>query len=180
MKRKRQPALGRVTLGLVGLVLGSFAVLAQDDKERPDESSSPPIEQMSEASELVVIGRVLRNESRWVGKLIVTTSEVQPLQTLKGDHPGETLKVSFYGGTVGVINQHVTHEAILQEDEVAVLFLAQPDERAAERAPGLRIVHERGALRLLDPGADESRLKDNRRLQRYLEEIAERVRKGEQ
>jgi hypothetical protein len=60
---------------------------------------------------------------------------------------------------------------------VAILFLGQPDAKAGGAVPGYQIVHEAGKVRLLEPGEPESRLENNRRLKRLVDDVASRVRK---
>jgi len=140
----------------------------------PTRPAPPRIETLAGQSELVLVGKVLRNSSRWVGKKIVTTSEVQTLETFKGTAPG-IVKVWFLGGTVGVINQDVTHEATLTTGEVAVLFLAQPK---GAQIDGLRMVDQDAKVELLTPDQPGSRLLNDVRLKRYIADIKERVAKG--
>ena len=156
----------------------ALPAFAQGLETRDRRPPVPSIEELGRASELVIVGKVLRNKAAWVGKKIVTTSEVMPLKVIKGRNIKRPVEVSFLGGTVGVINQHVTHEATLREGEVAILFLAKRDKKGAERVRGLSIVHERGKIELLRPGQDQSRLQNNKRLRRYLDDIVERVRGG--
>jgi hypothetical protein len=133
---------------------------------------------MSARSELVVLGRVVRNTAHWAGKIIVTTSEVVPYDVIKGTFAGDVIEVSYLGGTVGVINQKVTHEATLAEGELAVLFLAGA-EKGGPFAPGTkRIVEEQGKIQLLPPGFSETRFKYDRRLQQDIQHITNRIVRG--
>ena len=164
--------------GATALLLLALPLSAQTVRPEPLQGPSN-LEELARLSDVVVVGRVVRNSSRWVGKVIVTTSEVRTLETFKGQPPS-LLEVSFLGGTVGVIHQDATHEPTLTEGEVAVLFLAAPppSPQGRPQIEGLRIVAEDGKLPLLAPGEPESRLKNDRRLQRFLREVAERVTKG--
>jgi hypothetical protein len=135
-----------------------------------------PIEEWAAASDVVVAGRVLRNRSRWIGKRIVTASDVEPLRVMKGNpRPGE-IQVAFYGGTVGEIHQHVTHETTLREGEISVLFLAKPRKGILEELGAFHVAASGARIPLLAPGERESRLENNRRLRRGLEEVTRRVR----
>src|SRR5829696_1802646 len=113
----RSRPVTRWGLGALMLLLSSPPANPQEPTA-PTRPTPPRIETLAGQSELVLVGKVLRNSSRWVGKKIVTTSEVQPLEIFKGTAP-DTVKVWFLGGTVGVINQDATHEATLTAGEVA-------------------------------------------------------------
>ena len=169
--------LGRGS-GAVALLLLALPAPAQPVRPDPFQGRTD-VEELTRLSDVVVVGRVVRNTSRWVGKLIVTTSEVETLEAFKGQPPSR-LAVSFLGGTVGVIHQDATHEPTLTEGEVAVLFLASPPPSPAGRpqVEGLRIVAEDGKLPLLAPREPASRFRNDRRLQRFLRELAARIQKG--
>lgn len=133
------------------------------------------IEALTLSSDLVIVGKVLQNHSRWVDGHIITTSDIQPLQTMKGRTGGAILQASFYGGTVGNINEHVEHEAVLEEGQISVLFLKQFKRKSDSSPPALSIVSEHGNITLIQPWQRESRLTNNRRLIRQLEDISIRV-----
>lgn len=156
----------------ISLVIINFLAGCQSTPEQPPAPSS--IEALTLNSDIVIVGKVLQNRSRWLNGHIMTTSDVQPLQTLKGKTGGATLQVSFYGGTVDNINEHVEHEATLQEGQISVMFLRQFNQKSGAVAP-LSIVSEKGSIPLVQPWERESRLTNNRRLIRQLEDISLRV-----
>ena len=172
-------AIGAAALLL--LPVGLFAQTngaRQDDSRQDGQINRPTVESLGSESDLVVVGRVVSSSSRWVGKKIITTSEVQSLESLKGKAPGPTLQVATLGGTVGVIRQTATHFPTLEEGEVAILFLGQVAPEGASAPGSYRILHQAGKVRLLNPGEPDSRLENNRRLQDFLGEVKSRVRKG--
>lgn len=129
-------------------------------------------------SELIVVAEVTHNKPQWFRRSIVTVSEVTPLMVLKGDASGRPLRVMFFGGTIGVINQEFTHEATLREGEVAVLFLKRSHDEASRALQASRIVGEEGKLPLLDPGQSKTRLENNKRLIRFLDDLKAIVAQG--
>ena len=168
MYRKCRSKSRQAIFVFAALLLGGSIVSAQ----RLDR---PSIEEMARVSDLVVVVKVLKNKAQWVDRKIVTTSKVQKIETYKGETRKRIIDVSFLGGTLGVINQHVTHEATLQEGEIVVLFLAEPTGKTNIYMGGMRIVSEWGKITLLQPGESDSRFDNNRRLKQFLEEIRKRV-----
>jgi hypothetical protein len=136
------------------------------------------VDRFAPKSELVVVAKVHENRSEWRGKVIVTTSKVEILESLQGNLQDEGLEVAFLGGTVGVIHQDVTHEATLVEGEIALLFLAKPRAELAGRVPEWRIIDEHAALRLVGPGETKKSYNDHRRLRRFLDELRSKLRAG--
>ena len=163
-------------LKLHGIILVITALLFTLSILSAQGLDAPSIEEMARVSDLVVVGKVLRSKSQWVDRNIVTTSQVKIFRnwTLKGN-PRETVKVSFLGGTLGVINQYVSHEATLQAGEIVVLFLAETRGETYRYLGGMRIVSEWGKITLLQPGQSDSRFENNHRLMQFLEEIRKRV-----
>lgn len=81
------------------------------------------VEQLTQASQRVVLGRVLWSAARWDGQgHIVTRWRVSVLEDLKGAGTGE-LDVETPGGVVDGIGQWVPGTAPLHVGEDAVLFL---------------------------------------------------------
>ncbi len=134
------------------------------------------IEAMAAAAKWVVAAKVGRQESKWVAGKIVTTSALEPISILKGENLPSPISVLFLGGAVGPIRQDFSGEITAVAGETAVFFLVPPP---AGSGPGLselqRIAYK---IPLLKPGEADSRLKNNRRLVRFQNEIAEKVRKG--
>lgn len=157
------------------LLLSVLAMACQGPIVKPSPTS---IEGLTIRSDIVVVGKVLQNQSRWEKGHIITTSNVQPLQTLKGETGGKNIKVSFLGGTLGNINEHVEHQPILQEGEISVLFLSQDIKPGDKATPDFRIIADNGSITLVQPWERESRLLNNRRLIRQLESISTRVQKA--
>jgi hypothetical protein len=147
---------------------------AQEKAAAPKEGS---IEYFADASELVVIAKVQKNQAKWMGKKIVTLSDIALIDVLKGAGVPKSLSVMFQGGAVGVIRQDFSDEITLAEGETAVLFLKrlQPKGGSAEMSKELRIVNK---ISLLAPFERESKLKNNRRIAKLTKEIAIAVKKG--
>lgn len=165
-------------LALAATALSSSAVLAAPAAGASDVAATLPIEEMAAQSDLVVLGHVVRNTARWVGKVIVTTSQVVPVEVIKGKLSGEPIEVSFIGGTVGVINQHATHQATLEQGELAVIFLNDVGKGTPFEPSTKRIGSERGKVTLLPPGYSELRLKHDLRLREVIRQITHRVARG--
>jgi hypothetical protein len=160
-------ALAAITLLLLGPVFSASQGLG-----------IPTIEELARASDVVMVGRVIKSHTRWVGRKIVTTSTVEPLRNgiFKGHDPNRgKIEVACLGGTLGAISQQVTHEATLQVGEIAVIFLVEPRTGAAWHIRGWRIINEWGKIAILRPGEPESRLENNPHLKLRLEDIKNRV-----
>lgn len=154
--------------------------LAEDltarDAER--EKTQDYVAALAAKSDLVIVAEVGRAASQWYRKSIVTIATVTPLSVLKGDPPGKEFPVLFFGGTVGNINQDFTHEATLREGEVAVLFLNNRRTEAARALQAFEINGEDGKIPLLAPGQSKTRLENNKRLVRFLNELRETIAQG--
>ena len=82
---------------------------------------------LTQASDLVVRGTVVRQEARWTEdkRRIVTETEVEVLEVLKGSPGATAIKVVQPGGEVGEVGQHVSGTAQFRDAEHVVLFLEQ-------------------------------------------------------
>ncbi|TQV87937.1 hypothetical protein [Aliikangiella coralliicola] len=125
------------------------------------------IEAMVSPSQQIVVGKVSSLSSRWVGNIIVTTANIEPLETIKGKATRGQLKVSYVGGTVGVIRQTLSHQTTLEEGETAILFLSDAPKKSA--LSGSKVFsHASGKIQLLKKGESISRLQSNGRLSKLL------------
>ncbi len=90
------------------------------------------LEQLSQASELVVRGTALESSAEWVAgrRQIRTVTRVQVSDRLKGDPQAREVEVHTPGGTVGDITQKVSGSPQLEPGDEVVLFL--------KRRPGPR------------------------------------------
>ena len=140
----------------------------------------PSIEAMARYSDFVVVGHVGEGRSYWRGKKIYTDWTVEVVRDLKGQAP-KRVQVTTLGGAVPPLRQYATHTAQLESGETAVLFLARPTDQQREAGlEGLTVLGgEYGVITLIRPGQAKSRLQHNRRLVRYVDDIADRVRRGE-
>ena len=167
-----------LAIGIACLLLieGSQHASAIEDSAKESTGTAPraSLQQLAKASSRILVGKVLSQESKWVGKKIVTVAKVEPLEVFKGDvTPGRVVEIGYLGGTVGTTAMEYGHEPTLQRGEIVLLFLREPDPKAI--VPGLRIAQEDGRIRLVAPGEKETRLKNNRRLRAYLKQVAEAV-----
>lgn len=167
-----------IGIGLAALVLAAGCAPAAGPRRLTVPRDRPPtIEEMASRSEYVVVGKIVGAESRWVGKKIITVSEVQPIRLIKGEPLAKNLHVLTLGGTVGVIAQHFSHEVLLEKEEVALLFLVRSLGRPF-LPDALSPYPEYGKIPLLKPTDRASRLYNNRRLNRLVDEIVARVHKA--
>ncbi len=88
------------------------------------------VDALSQAAQVVVVGRVIGLTSAWDGGRIFTDVTVQKLDVLKGKSPGETLTFSIHGGAVDGIEQWVPGEARFKVGEEVGVFVAGLERRA--------------------------------------------------
>ena len=167
-----------IAIGIAFLLLipdaAHRASAIEDTGKESAATAQSALQQLSRASSRVIVGKVLSQESKWVGRKIVTVAKVDPLEVFKGDvTPGRAVEVGYLGGTVGTTVMDYGHEPTLQPGEIVLLFLREADPKAI--VPGLRIAQEDGRVRLIAPGEKETRLRNNRRLRAYLKQVAEAV-----
>ncbi len=145
--------------------------------KRVQIGQQPSTEALSKYSRFVIVGNVIKGESYWRGKKIVTDWKIEVVRNLKGDAP-KRVTVTTLGGAVPPFTQYATHSPRLREGETAILFLSSPDAKAGETGIENLVITggEYGKLPLLRPGQAKSRLKNNRRLTRYVDSIAQQVR----
>ncbi len=130
---------------------------------------------MANPSEQIVVGKVAKLSSRWVGKVIVTTADIEPIEMLKGSQTKKNLKVSFIGGTVGNIRQTLSHQTTLQEGETAILFLSTAAAKTA--LAGSKVFsHAQGKIPLLNKDENLTRLKTNSRLSSLINNVRKTIR----
>lgn len=183
MGKELDSAPGRLSLQSLVTCAGGALLLAslwlfgcRGQGSRPEptqEPLEPEIAALADGAELVVVGNVTRSTSRWVGKKIFTTYEIEPLRVIKGSVPTGRLEVLLLGGRVGVIAQEATHQARLHQDEISLLFLTSP--APGDTQGGMRLLSERGSVPLVLPGEPRSRLDNNRRITRFLDSVQAHV-----
>lgn len=112
------------------------------------------VSELVRRSDAIVVGKVLRSESRWSGdgRLIFTESEVEVREVVKGG-PATLVRVQELGGVVDGLEQRVQGMASFSPGEEVLLFL-QPR--------GMRHFHlvgmAQGKYRLEKPEAGKGRL----------------------
>lgn len=132
---------------------------------------------MVKPSQNVLIGKVKSLSSKWVGKVIVTTADVEPIEVLKGKALSKSIKVSYVGGTVGNIKQTLSHPIELVDGETAILFLTDANKNSAFK--GAKVFsHYQGKIPLLDKKEKIERLKSNKRILGLVNKIQAVTRKG--
>jgi hypothetical protein len=165
-----------IALVFVGLATGGahYSSAIEDAGKAPAAAAPPSLQELAKSSTQVVVAKVLSQESKWVGKKIVTVAKVSPLEILKGNaRAGQPIEVGYLGGAVGTTVMDFGHEPTLQPGEIVLLFLREHDPKAI--VPGLHITQENGRVRLIAPGEKETRLKNNRRLRAYLKQVTSAV-----
>lgn len=173
----RIPQFGVRSIALLVLISAAAPRTSaiEDAAHESKAAAQSALRELGKASSRVIVGKVLSQESKWVGKKIVTVAKVSPLEVLKGEAtPGRAVEIGYLGGTIDSTGMEYSHEATLQPGEIVLLFLQEADPKAI--VPGLRIAGEQGRIRLIAPGGEERRLKNNRRLRAYLRQVAEAVR----
>lgn len=156
----------------------SGSVGAATQKLVNSKGSGPNFVKMSTSSEQVVLAQVKSTSARWVGKVIVTTAELEPLEMIKGVNKSGALVVSFIGGRVGNIQQTLSHPLSLNEGETAVLFLKDADRKGPLAGTKL-FSHFDGKVPLLKRGESVSRLETNDRLSSLINNLRTQVQQGE-
>jgi hypothetical protein len=152
---------------------------------------------LSQASDVVVRGSVVRKSSRWTGSgtRIITEVDVAVAETLRGTAPEKTVRVVQPGGEVGDVGQRVEGLASFQQGEEVVVFLerhwaaafrvtglAQGKyrvERSADGHTALAVPDSVGDAVLLDPATGEpvtQQQADSARRSLPLEELRRQVR----
>lgn len=87
------------------------------------------LDEVADLSTEVVVGRVVASESRWQGRLIVTVTTVDVLESLKGAPGGPRVEVTQLGGraphprTGVVMDMSASTFAALDTGQEVVLFL---------------------------------------------------------
>lgn len=124
----------RLWVGLLLLCCVDFSFAASQRELKLDE--------LTELSEEIVVGRVVSTESRWEGSLIVTVASVEVSDSWKGRSP-DRIEVLHLGGTAqhpqtGLpITMSTSLELSLQPEDELLLFLVRP-ESTARLQPGAR------------------------------------------
>ncbi len=158
---------------LICMLLAFFAFGCSTINKKPQsklDKREQQIVDMASQSDLVILGKVLKKKSRWVDKKIITTALVMPLEIMKGN-TSKTIEVDYLGGHVGVIAQDISNEQTLDAGEVSLLFLRKADEKFKAYGTGMRIISEYGKIMILKPEDRSSRLKNNRRIKKYLSDV---------
>lgn len=142
--------------GVVGAVLASAAMattlLAMD------------VPMLTRESDLVVRGVVVRSQARWTKdqRRIMTDTEVQVSEVLKGNATEKTLVVMQPGGAVGDVGQMVHGVATFTPGDEVVLFLERRGDRTfvVGLAQGRLVVDRSGSEPMVRGGEEELMLLD--------------------
>lgn len=169
-----------VFLRLAGPLVGLAVTLVAVDPALAHSAGEKEltVKEKGEASDLVVLGKVVKNSSYWKGKLIVTTSEIAIYDVIKGDIDREQVQVTTLGGVVGDIRLRVTQGTTLEEGELGVFFLRDPGDGSLAEDGAKEISVSHGKVPLLAPGFSEVRFRNDRRLQTRIESISEQIAGG--
>ncbi|MFH0794033.1 MAG: hypothetical protein V2A74_08375, partial [bacterium] len=123
----RKPG-GWLTAGLtalLGLSIGVGQGAAQDEV---------PLESLVRHSDTIAWGQVKKNETRWVGGHLETTTHIQVERYLKGNR-GDDLAVTQVGGSISKpipITQRATNQTEFYEGEEVIVYLSTQPERSEE------------------------------------------------
>lgn len=148
--------LWALALVFCGLTAGATSLLYRD------------VPGLTRDADLIVRGKVLRQESRWTGdkRRIVTDVEVEVTETLKGNERPRIL-IRQPGGVVGDIGQKVSAVATFSRGEEVIVFLERrPDDSfvVSGMAQGKYRIERssdgRSVFALPDPAAGDARIVD--------------------
>ncbi len=112
---------------LLALLAGSGPAAAQDLKstvgELPqiEKGAAPDVRSLAADSSVIVRGRVIKGEPRWVGRVIYTFYDVAVEETIKG-LPHKTVSVAVPGGALGKVQLIVPQAPKLANGEGLVFF----------------------------------------------------------
>ncbi|GLS24319.1 hypothetical protein [Marinibactrum halimedae] len=135
------------------------------------------IKQLSKSSSDVVVAQVGKSQSRWVGPLIVTSTELMPIEILKGRLLNKPLKVTTLGGTVGNIQLTASHQPMLHEGELAMFFLQSSTGKSKLRVRGEKVIlGEQGKINIKAPGYDRNLLQHDHSFQGMLKTLNRYIR----
>jgi len=162
---------------LISQCLLSGAATAVSKLDKTSDKHGYNFSAMATPSQNIVIGKVKSLSSKWVGKVIVTTADVEPIEILKGKAQSKSLKVSYVGGTVGNIRQTLSHPIELVDGETAILFLTDADKSSA--FAGSKVFsHYQGKIHLLSKNENVDRLKSNKRILGLVKQLQTVAKKG--
>lgn len=157
------------------LLFTAMGVNASTQRATQDKTLAQKVTSMGTTSEQVVVGRVKALSARWVGKVIVTTAEIEPIEFIKGKQSKGVFNLSYVGGRVGVIEQQLSYPMQLEEGETAVFFLQESPKNSALAGTKMLSNFE-GKIPLLTKGENLSRLNDSTRIKKLLNDIRGTVR----
>jgi len=170
--------LGALICGLLlsqSLVTGTALAVSKLDNNR--DKNGYNLASMVTPSKNIILAKVKSLSSKWVGKVIITTADVEPIETIKGKIQSKSLKVSYVGGTVGNIRQTLSHSTLLEEGETAILFLTDAHKKSA--LAGTQVFsHSQGKIHLLNKNENINRLKSNQRILGLVNKLQAEVRSG--
>lgn len=159
-----------ISLMIASLCLLSASAFAVSKLEKNLDRNGYNVSSMVTPSSDIVIAKVKSLSSKWVGKVIITTADVEPIEMLKGKSQVKSLKVSYIGGTVGNIRQTLSHPIELVDGETAVLFLT--DAHKSSGVAGTKVFsHSQGKIHLLDKDENINLLKSNKRISGLVNKI---------
>jgi hypothetical protein len=119
---------------------------------------------LTRAADLVVLGKVVRVESRWTEdkRRIMTDSEIVVSDVLKGNITSKTVVAMQPGGVVGDVGQMVHGTATFTLGDEVVVFLEKRGDRAfvVGMAQGRFLVDRSGPTPIVKGGEDDLYLVD--------------------
>lgn len=96
------------------------------------QQHSADIENLSKGADVVLIGRVVHQNSSWNEdrSKIYTNATIQVEEYLKGNTTEGSIVVTYLGGEVGEIGEFYTHMPKFEDDEEILVFLKR-DQRTS-------------------------------------------------
>ncbi|TQV72264.1 hypothetical protein FLL45_18775 [Aliikangiella marina] len=157
------------SLFIVGPAIGSTQKFEQKHSQLQKFSA------MGSSSQQVVVGKVKSLSSRWIGNVIVTTAEIEPVEYLKGRASKSLFNLSYVGGRIGVIEQQLSYPMHLEQGETAVFFIQDAPQKTA-LAGNKMFSNFEGKIPLLNKDQSLTLLDENSRIVKLLEELRSSVR----
>ena len=92
--------------------------------------ASSEIESMSKSADLIIIGRVVEQNSNWNESKtrIYTLATIQVEEYLKGSNNSQSVVVSYPGGEVGDVGELYSHMPKFEDQEEILVFLKKDEK----------------------------------------------------
>ncbi|MFH1008058.1 MAG: hypothetical protein V1800_11245, partial [Candidatus Latescibacterota bacterium] len=113
-----------------GILMAVVAMIFLSTVPAQCEISPMSIEELTEGASHIVLGQVLRVESRLIeeGTTVVTSATIKPDQVLKGVLPDTVATVEVPGGTIGDLHTWVADQPVYVSGEAVLAFLQRSED----------------------------------------------------